>query len=167
MRYILLRGNKKMEQITLEIISWNGYEEFVKLDVNDDQRMYVRDSKYTLEEAFLNHIEGICETEILAIYAEQKMIGYVALQYFKNESDSWYDLHRFMIDAGCQEKGFGKRAFAMILEHIRKCPMGAADRIKIEYMERNASASHIYHQHGFVDSDVYNQYGERTAWLAI
>lgn len=156
-----------MKRLTLRKITWEMYEAFVRLGVREDQQRYVRDSRYTLAEAFLNQAERICDTEILPIFAEETMIGYVAIQYFRDGADAWYDLHRFMIDAGQQGRGYGKTAFAMILDYIRTCPMGAADRIKIEYREENAPASHIYHQQGFADSDAYNRYGERAAWLKI
>lgn len=153
--------------IELKKITWDNYKDFLDLEVEESQKKYVASPQFGITEAYLNQIQGCCTTEILGIYKNSVMAGHVVIQLWKKESRTWYDIHRFMLDRHFQGNGNGSAAFEKVMEYVRTNPMGQASFAVIEFMPENAKAAHIYHSHGFKDTDEFNRYGEQKAVLRL
>ncbi len=146
--------------IKLQQITWDMFGEFKNLEVDESQRQYVTTSLFSLAEAYMNVSNKISDAIINVIYDDKAMIGYVLIYYKKDGENSYYDLHRYMIDQHFQGKGYGKKSFQVIMEYIKTLPLGIAKKVILEYMPKNEVAKYIYHSYGFQDTEEYNRFGE-------
>ena len=75
------------------------------------------------------------------------MVGYVMVIYDYDEEV--YNIWHMMIDRGEQGKGYGKAAFAAVLDYIRTKPFGKSDRILLTCNRENPAALGLYQSFGF------------------
>lgn len=153
--------------IHLENVTWDVFHKFKELLVNENQNKYVASSVISLAKAYIHNSMQICKAEVKAIFNDDDLIGYAEIQYIPKCNDSYYDFHRFMIDKKYQGRGFGKTAFATVMNYIKTMPMGDATKVIIEYMPENVVASQIYHTYGFNDTNEFNKLGEIKAELVF
>ena len=151
--------------ITLKIVDWSTFKECVGLSVQKEQEKYVMSNLLSFAEAYMNVTCNICKAQTMAIYEDEKMVGFTLIYYRNSEEESFYEIRRFMIDQNYQKKGYGKKAFGEILTYIISLPMGQAKKVVLDYMPCNDIASRIYHFFGFQDTEEYNEHGEvRTVY---
>ena len=75
------------------------------------------------------------------------MVGYVMVIYDYDEEV--YNIWHMMIDRGEQGNGYGKAAFAAVLDYIRTKPFGKSDRILLTCNRENPTALGLYKSFGF------------------
>ena len=131
-------------------IDRHNYLSVLDLSVAEEQRRFVASNMYSLAQAFVQP-----ECVPLALYAENKPVGFV--MYALDEDDHEYWIYRLMIDKRYQRLGYGREAMRMLIERIR------ADEnhrvIYISFEPENIAAQTLYESLGFVP-DGRIEYGE-------
>lgn len=131
-------------------IDRHNYLSILDLSVTDEQRHFVASNMYSLAQAFVQP-----ECVPLALYAENKPVGFV--MYALDEDDHEYWIYRLMIDKRYQRLGYGREAMRMLIERIQ------ADEehrvIYISFEPENIAAKTLYESLGFVP-DGRIEYGE-------
>jgi diamine N-acetyltransferase len=69
---------------------------------------------------------------------------------WENPAEGKHYLWRFMIDENFQGKGYGKKAMALIIEHVRQDPN--AKEIRLSYHKAEGSPQPFYERLGFKDT---------------
>lgn len=132
--------------IRLETVKEENWIDVARLSVREDQQ------------AFLDRPIGIiargyvyrnCNARVLAIVNDDVVVG-VALVRDLDEEPSCYDLQQFMIDQRFQNNGYGTEALKLILSDLRR--ERKYDCIEVCVNKADASALHVYHKIGFVDT---------------
>lgn len=90
-------------------------------------------------------------------------------EYKYYEGRYYYNIWRFMIDKKYQNKGYGKKAFEIALDFIKKFPNGAAEYITLSYEPNNKVAKELYESFGFEEhfSEYIQEDDEITGLLEI
>lgn len=131
-------------------IDRHNYLSVLDLNVAEEQRRFVASNMYSLAQAFVQP-----ECVPLALYAENKPVGFV--MYALDEDDHEYWIYRLMIDKRYQRLGYGREAMRMLIERIQ------ADEehrvIYISFEPENIAAKTLYESLGFVP-DGRIEYGE-------
>ena len=131
-------------------IDRHNYLSILDLSVAEEQRRFVASNMYSLAQAFVQP-----ECVPLALYAENKPVGFV--MYALDEDDHEYWIYRLMIDRHYQRCGYGREAMRMLIERIQ------ADEnhrvIYISFEPENIAAQTLYESLGFVP-DGRIEYGE-------
>ncbi len=152
--------------LRLSQADWTNFKECINLSVLKEQERFVASNLYSFAEAYMNITYGVYEVQPMIIYHDDTMIGFTLLYYKKLKEESYYEIRRIMIDQNFQGRGYGKKAFDTIMEYIKTFPMGIAKKAVLDYMPCNDTASHIYHNYGFRDTEEFNQDGEvRTVYI--
>ncbi|HHX69999.1 MAG: GNAT family N-acetyltransferase [Miniphocaeibacter sp.] len=94
-------------------INKKNYMDCFLLKLDSNQENFVASSAQSLVESAYED-----ELNILGIYSEENMIGYLLYDYDK-DIQGW-SLSRFMIDYRYQGKGYGKEAAIKFLEYFKK-----------------------------------------------
>lgn len=81
-----------------------------------------------------------------AIYADETPVGFVMLE--DEPAKASYTLWRFMIDERFQKQGFGRRALALVVEHVRTRP--GAKVLMTSCIDKPGSAQPFYEKFGFI-----------------
>jgi diamine N-acetyltransferase len=115
-----------------------------RLQVAAEQREYVADNAFSIAQA---HFEP--KAWFRAIYADETPVGFVMLSDDPDLPE--YFLWRLMIDAAYQGNGFGRRAIALLVEHVRTRP--AARELLVSYHPGPHSPREFYLKQGFCDID--------------
>lgn len=104
-----------INMLHLTKITTDNWRLVADLAVHDSQKTFIEPNSISLlEAAFDQHLNWLP----LAIYDGEKVIGFTMIGAFNQEDQSiWLD--RFMIDQHFQGKGYGKKAFALILDFIK------------------------------------------------
>ena len=164
--------------IELRKIDHDNFHTVLKLKLDPMQENWVASNVYSLAEAYVDHTNNDNPPMPFAIYNDDEVIGFAMMEYcdIKDDDDEplWvrfkdrtiYNFFRFMIDAKHQAKGYGRQAFAKVLDYLKTQPQGTADAISISYMPENNVARKIYASFGFVETgDMVD--GEVVARLAL
>ncbi|MCL2574144.1 MAG: GNAT family N-acetyltransferase [Defluviitaleaceae bacterium] len=150
--------------IELRKIDHDNFNAILKLELDPAQKDWVAQNIYSLAEAYVDHMNNDTPPMPFAIYNSDEIIGFAMMEYCDIEDDDdeplWvrfkdraiYNFFRFMIDVKHQGKGYGKLAFAKVLEYLKTQPQGRADAISISYMPENNVARKIYASFGFVET---------------
>ena len=88
---------------------------------------------------------GLAHT-LVAIEAEQKMIGFYALHPDRRDADCWW-LGWFALDRHQQGRGMGRRVLARIMACFRRIP--GCRRVRLLVTPDNAHAIRLYGRAGF------------------
>lgn len=143
--------------ISLKKITLENRRELFKLSVKDEQKQFVASNLSSVASCYvLSQNESMPFP--LAIYANEKMIGFVMIEYGNTGYEqpkyaaSTYCILRFMIDQRYQNKGYGKKAFIKIIEFIKTYPSGKAEKCWISYKSSNIFAKNLYANFGFVET---------------
>ena len=164
--------------IELRKIDHDNFNAVLKLKLDPAQENWVAPNIYSLAEAYVDHMNNDKPPMPFVIYNADEVIGFAMMEYNDIEGDDdeplWvrfkdkaiYNFFRFMIDIKHQGKGYGREAFAKVLEYLKTQPQGEADAISISYMPENNVARKIYADLGFVETgDIVD--GEVVARLAF
>jgi len=153
--------------IELKKITHKNYEAVLDLKVAESQKSYVASNMYCLALAYVDLANG--EQPIsLAIYADETVVGFILLKLVpeNSEGEACYDFFCFMIDEEYQGKGYGKEAFAKIINYLKTFPQGFAAAIRLSYDPENQVARKLYQSFGFVETGKASD-GETIARLGL
>lgn len=114
-----------------------------QLPVAPEQREYVADNAFSIAQAYFEP-----KAWFRAIYADEIPVGFVMLS--DDPVTPEYFLWRLMIDAAHQGTGFGRRAIALVVDHVRTRP--AARELLVSYHPGPHSPRDFYLKQGFRDT---------------
>ena len=101
----------------------------------------------------------------MAIYEGDEMVGFVMYNIEQTKGEGAF-ISRVMIDHAHQGKGYGKAAFALLLEQIKAEAGPKCKRIGISYEPSNDIARKLYASFGFVETGEI-EHGEVIARLPL
>ena len=139
--------------ISLREITRDTFFGICQLSVTPDQRLCVDTVAESLAEA--NFYDSAW---FRAVYAENVPVGFVMLDDRPEEAK--YYLWRFLIDARYQGMGFGRRAMALVIEHVKTRP-NATD-LMTSVMQVEGGAQGFYERVGF---SLTGEFGDRSNCL--
>jgi diamine N-acetyltransferase len=102
-------------QVRLVEITADTVKRICALSVSDPQKKFVAPNAVSIAQAHFSE-----HAWFRAIYAGETPVGFVMLAEMPQKPK--YCLWRLMIDAKFQGLGFGRRAMARVIEHVRQCP---------------------------------------------
>ena len=174
------------DAIHLEKVTWENYDDVLKLKVTKEQENFVASNRTSLIQAFLT-LSSNTPVYAFAIYAGKKVVGFMQLMYDDDwtgyEREDWlqseaykeyegrnyYYIWRFMVDKRYQGRGYGKEAFRQTLDFIKTFPAGKADYVLLSYEPSNEVGKKLYASFGF--EEVFKEYlhedDEVTAMLKL
>ncbi len=138
--------------VRLVAIDRHNYLSILDLAVHENQRRFVASNMYSLAQAYVQP-----ECEPLALYAENKPVGFA--MYCLDRDDHEYWIYRLMIDKRYQRRGYGREAMRLLIDRIRAEADENHRAIFISFEPDNAAAKSLYESMGFV-SDGRVEYGE-------
>lgn len=109
-------------EVTLREITRDTLGAILKLKVAAAQERFVASNAVSIAQA--HFYPG--EAWFRGIYAGEEPVGFVMLELHPDKQE--YGLWRFMIDERHQGRGYGARAIARVVEHVRGLP-GAKELI--------------------------------------
>ena len=138
-----------MPVVTIRPIDRENWREALTLAVQPSQQPFVAEYEpivlIGLAKAYVGSLGLIWLP--YAIYADDLMVGFVAVAYGP-ESQHQYWIYHFFIDQGHQGKGFGKLALSVLIERI-KTQFPNCHRINLTVHPENVTAQHLYTRAGF------------------
>ena len=157
--------------IELKKITWDNWKDCFRLRVTEDQEKFVTSNMFTLAESFVALSNDELPPITLAVVNHETVIGLSMMYYDTGEEDNYsdepyYGIRRFMIDKDHQGKGYGKKAFALVLDHIKTFPQGKVNTVYLSYEPGNTVAKHLYASFGFVETGEID-HGEAVAKLVL
>lgn len=155
--FLYFLGNMHDTQININLKDINAHTvcEICDLSVNDFQKQFVAPNSVSIAQAHFSK-----QAWFRAIYADQTPIGFVLI--YDDAKTATYDLWRYMIDKKFQNKGFGYRAMALIIEHIKKRPNATV--LTTSVLEKDGSPQKFYEKLGFV---LTGEYKDNEAIMAL
>jgi diamine N-acetyltransferase len=143
--------------VTLEEITAETVRAVCALEVAPDQRGFVASNAVSIAEA---HFEP--KAWFRAVYADEEPVGFAML--YEDAEKREYFLWRFMIAAGHQRKGHGRRALDLVVEHVRSLP--DARELRASYLPGDAGPGEFYRRYGFEETGELHE-GERVIRLLL
>jgi len=101
--------------VTLREITEDTVRIICSLKVLDEQTKFVAPNSVSIAQAYFSK-----HAWFRAIYASETPVGFLMLEDQPEKPE--YYLWRFMIDAQYQSMGFGHRALALLIEHVKTRP---------------------------------------------
>ncbi|HEY8364377.1 MAG TPA: GNAT family N-acetyltransferase [Haloplasmataceae bacterium] len=146
--------------ISLQKITYDNFYEILTLEPFEEQKNFVARNIYSLAEAYVALTNKTSIPETFAIYHDETLVGFTMIAYSeKDEEDDddedAYHIWRIMIDKKYQGKGYGKKAFAKIIEYIKTFPLGKANIAWLSYSPNNLVAKKLYQSFGFEETNEY------------
>jgi len=122
-----------------------------------EQEKFVSPNVYSLAQAYHLNRKGIKSCAMpYAIYANDKMVGFVMYGFFEPSFDDdckagedHYYFWRFMFDKNEQNKGYGREAMRQVIEEVRKMPKGRARHFYTSVEPENVVATRLYESFSF------------------
>ncbi|MBE3088481.1 MAG: GNAT family N-acetyltransferase, partial [Chloroflexi bacterium] len=128
------------------------------LEVAENQRRFVATNAKSIAQAhFASDVAWF-----RAIYANETPVGFLMLSDDREKQE--YFLWRFMIDRRYQRNGFGWKALALLVEHVKALP--GAKELLLSYHPGEGSPGPFYHTFGFVDDGRVEE-GENVSVLKL
>ncbi|MCL2621341.1 MAG: GNAT family N-acetyltransferase [Defluviitaleaceae bacterium] len=158
----------------ISILSDN-VKECIELELAPEQISLVSHNAESLAHAYIaNSPRGFGSRAVAyAIYADDKMVGFVMYGYFMPEYDDdcntgkpHYHFWRFMVDKNHQGKGYGRAVLTKIIEEVRTKPCGEAEIFYTSY-EPDNPIQKLYHGLGFEETGQVSPGGENIAIMKI
>jgi diamine N-acetyltransferase len=152
-------------KIHLETITWENYQDIIKLSVSEAQKNFITTNTYSLIHAYLYSLDGK-KASPFGIYLDDNPIGFVMIghDWYSEGKPSLiknaYFIWRFMIDEKYQGKGYGKEALKLVLDFIKSFPYGKSDICWISYEPNNEAAKKLYASYGFVEMHEHYEEGK-------
>ena len=126
--------------ISFRELTRETYGEVLRLKVAESQNGLVASNCTSVAQAYFHP-----EAYFRGIYAGVTPVGFFMLEQWPEKSE--YALWRFMIDAGHQRMGFGRRALEMIIEYVRSLP--GATELLLSHREQDGHPGPFYERLGF------------------
>lgn len=146
-----------MKHITLKKIDESNYLDAFRLELAQDQEIFVSHPIRSLAQAYVYYHQ--CAP--FGIYAGETMVGYVMVIYDLDTRE--YNLWHLMIDRKYQGLGYGKKAVQACLDYIRQEPFGSGRTVLLTCNERNTVALGLYRSLGFRETG--NREEAETQWM--
>lgn len=133
-----------------------NYQSIVELQIEDFQKDFIETPLECLEEAKEEDF-----WRPIGIYNKDTLVGFAMYGQCKIDHRVWLD--RFLIDKRYQSKGYGKKAFGLLVERIfleYHCT-----NIYLSLYEDNQTAIGLYKSFGFVFTGEEDTKGEKIMVL--
>jgi diamine N-acetyltransferase len=127
------------------------------LSVHADQAKFVAPNAVSIAQAHFSP-----HAWFRAVYADAIPVGFVMLEDRPEKPE--YFLWRFMIDARYQGMGFGRRAMAVLIDHVRSRPN--ATEILTSVVQAEGGPQEFYEKLGFRPTGAYED-GEALLLLRL
>ena len=131
------------EHVSLREISASTVRAICALQVAAGQASFVAPNAVSIAQAYFEP-----KAWFRAIYAGDEPVGFIMLE--ADEDRAEYSLWRLMVADGHQRLGYGRRAVALLLEHVRTRP--AATELLTSYIRGEQGPEAFYKSLGFVDT---------------
>lgn len=133
--------------ISLQLVTQKNFRDVIRLKAEEENpTRFIASNMYSLAECSVYP-----ELFPLAIYLEDKVIGFLLYEYSSvPEDDGFYWISRFMIDYQYQNKGYGKKAMLQFVEMLKQKPIFT--KIGLSYVPENHEARRFYHSLGFKEN---------------
>jgi diamine N-acetyltransferase len=128
------------QSIELRKITMENFREVIRINVADDQKMFVAANVYSLAEA---KADGVSHPR--AIYADDQLVGFT-MYCFEPEDGTGY-IDRLMVAAEHQAQGYGRAAMREVIERLQTIP--ECQRIRTSFHPENEVAEALYASLGF------------------
>ena len=142
-------------RVELREVTKDSLRAVLDLAVEPEQELYVATNARSIAEA---HFEP--RAWFRAVHADDIPVGFV-MAFRDRPKEFW--VWRFMIDAGHQGKGYGRRALELLAEEARHD--GVAE-VKLSYHPGEHSPHAFYTRFGFVDTGEIEE-GENVMRLTL
>ncbi len=142
-------------KVELREITQESLQAVLDLAVEPEQEPYVATNARSIAEA---HFEP--RAWFRAVYADDDPVGFVMA--FRDPPNVFW-VWRFMIDAGHQGKGYGRRALELLVGEARR---DGVTEVKLSYHPGEHSPHSFYSRSGFVDTGEVDD-GEIVMRLAL
>ena len=106
----------KNAQVNLREVTKENLWSILSLKVTEAQNRFVAPNAYSISQAYFSPDEAWFR----AIYADEAPVGFLMLS--DNPDKAEYFLWRLTIDEKNQGMGFGRRAIALLVEHVKTRP---------------------------------------------
>ena len=143
----------------IEKVTDRNRSSILALKVKEEQSGFIESVSQCLSEA-----DSLSLWRPVGIYDGESLVGFAMYGFFPSEGDlgrAWLD--RFMIDASCQGKGYGKAALYQILSVIFE--QYGCSGIFLSLYENNKGAERLYRKAGFVFTGEQDSNGEKIMLL--
>ena len=135
----------------------NEMQECIALTIAEEREDYVESNAVCLSDDFEYNRRKIRVWESRAIYADSKMVGLVAYNYYKDDpvyKEACYRIRPFAVDRDFVGLGYEKAAVTVLLEEIRKKPCGEAMAVFATYHPDEEDIAELFKNLGFVKTDL-------------
>ena len=139
-------------RVTLREVTRENLREVLLLEVAPEQKRFVASNAISIAQAHF-------QPEVAwfrAIYADETPVGFLMLEDRTGAPEVF--LWRFMIDRRHQKLGYGRRALALVLEHVRARPGTSA--LTLSHVPGEGSPAPFYERLGFVHTGETDPDGE-------
>ena len=143
--------------VTLREITSETVRAVCRLSVHENQKKFVAPNGASIAEAHFSDYAWF-----RAVYAEETPVGFIMLEDRPHIPD--YFLWRFMIDGQYQGLGFGRRAMALFIEHVRTRPH--ATKLDTSVVQAEGGPQGFYEGLGFRLTGEHEE-GEAVMRLAL
>lgn len=145
----------RTDAVTLREITAETVRSICRLSVRDEQRRFVAANAVSIAEAhFSDH------AWFRAIYAGETPVGFLMLEDQPQKPE--YYLWRLMIDHRYQNLGFGRRALALLIEHVRTRP--SATELFTSVVQEEGGPQPFYESLGF---ELTGEYEDGEAMMRL
>lgn len=144
--------------ITLREVTAQSVRAICRLLVAPHQQGFVAPNAISIAEAYFARERAWFR----AVYADETPVGFVMLSDEPDKPE--YYLWRFMIDARYQRHGFGRRAIALLIDHVKTRP--GATKLLTSCVPGEGTPIPFYAKLGFVETGEEDD-GERVLRLDL
>ena len=145
--------------IELKPLTVDNFHDCINIKIKDEQEGFCASNLYSIAEAYVEPLAiPIC------IYANNEMIGFILYGPENSDDGMFMAIDRFMIDKRFQGKGYGKLAFAKLIETIRI--NYEYKEVYLSYVPENIVADKLYRSFGFIKTGEFSN-GECIAVLTL
>ena len=137
--------------IHLEKITEENFIDAFNLKLAPGQEKFVSHPIRSLAQAYIYRDQ--CQP--FGIYDDDTMVGYVMVIYDYDGPE--YDIWHMMVDEAQQGKGYGGKAFGLVLDYIRTKPFGDCGRVVLTCHKENEVALRLYRNMGFTPTGVMDE----------
>lgn len=144
-------------EVTLREVTEETVRTICNLTVREEQRQFVAPNAVSIAQAYFSEYAWF-----RAVYADETPVGFLML-YDRPDKPEYY-LWRFMIDARWQGMGFGRRAMALLIDHVKSRP--GADELLTSVHQAEGGPQAFYEKLGFRLTGEYEE-GEAMMRLSL
>ena len=134
------------EALRLAEIDEDNWPEALALAVRPEQRTFLADAAGILARGYAYRR---CRARVRAVRVGETLVGLLLVRDL-DEEPACYDLNQFMIDQRYQDRGYGSRALALLLEELAAEAKYPAVEVCVK--RQAARALRVYEKAGFRDT---------------